>query len=73
MEGCSGLLPFVDTTSTSTTCVICAWWYWLQPEFVHPVMGDIGAIQAQRYWADVRERRFTTQQVDPRPIRAGYR
>lgn len=33
---------------------------WLEPEFEHPVLGDIGAIQAQRYWADdfVRETRF---------------
>jgi predicted TIM-barrel fold metal-dependent hydrolase len=33
---------------------------WLLPEFEHPVLGDIGAIQAQRYWADdfVRETRF---------------
>jgi len=33
---------------------------WLEPDFTHPVLGDIGAIQAQRYWADdfVRETRF---------------
>ena len=33
---------------------------WLEPEFTHPVLGDIGAIQAQRYWADdyVAETRF---------------
>ncbi len=33
---------------------------WLEADFVHPVLGDIGAIQAQRYWADdfVRESRF---------------
>jgi predicted TIM-barrel fold metal-dependent hydrolase len=33
---------------------------WLQPEFEHPVLGDIGAIQAQRYWADdyIGETRF---------------
>jgi predicted TIM-barrel fold metal-dependent hydrolase len=33
---------------------------WLEPEFQHPVLGDIGAIQAQRYWADdfVAETRF---------------
>lgn len=53
-------LPFVDThvhfsdlrTETLT-------YVWLEPDFVHPVLGDIGAIQAQRYWADdyVRETR----------------
>jgi len=33
---------------------------WLEPDFEHPVLGDIGAIQAQRYWADdfLRETRF---------------
>ncbi|MFV2063623.1 MAG: amidohydrolase, partial [Chloroflexota bacterium] len=33
---------------------------WLEPEFEHPVLGDIGAIQAQRYWADdfIAETRF---------------
>jgi predicted TIM-barrel fold metal-dependent hydrolase len=34
---------------------------WLEPDFVHPVLGDIGAMQSQRYWADdyVAESRFT--------------
>ena len=33
---------------------------WLEPDFVHPALGDIGAIQAQRYWADdyIAESRF---------------
>jgi predicted TIM-barrel fold metal-dependent hydrolase len=33
---------------------------WLQAGWVHPLLGDIGAIQAQRYWADdfVAESRF---------------
>lgn len=56
-------LPFVDTHVHFNDLRDPRLRYsWLQPEFVHPVMGDIGAIQAQRYWADdfVRETRFTT-------------
>ena len=55
-------LPFVDTHVHFNDLRDPRLRYsWLQPEFVHPVIGDIGAIQAQRYWADdfIRETRFT--------------
>jgi predicted TIM-barrel fold metal-dependent hydrolase len=54
-------LPFVDThVHFSDLREEQLTYVWLQPEFVHPVLGDIGAIQAQRYWADdfVGETRF---------------
>jgi predicted TIM-barrel fold metal-dependent hydrolase len=54
-------LPFVDThIHFSDLREEQLTYVWLQPEFVHPVLGDIGAIQAQRYWADdfVGETRF---------------
>ena len=54
-------LPFVDThVHFSDLREDQLTYVWLQPEFVHPVLGDIGAIQAQRYWADdfVGETRF---------------
>ncbi|MBM3960249.1 MAG: hypothetical protein FJ314_10920 [SAR202 cluster bacterium] len=54
-------LPFVDThVHLSDLRAPQLKYVWLQPEFVHPVLGDIGAIQAQRYWADdfLRETRF---------------
>ena len=54
-------LPFVDThVHFSDLREQDLTYVWLEPEFVHPVLGDIGAIQAQRYWADdyVRETRF---------------
>jgi predicted TIM-barrel fold metal-dependent hydrolase len=53
-------LPFVDThVHFSDLRDPNLKYVWLQPEFTHPVLGDIGAIQAQRYWADdfVRETR----------------
>ena len=56
-------LPFVDThVHFSDLREKQLAYVWLQPEFVHPILGDIGAIQAQRYWADdfVRETRFTS-------------
>jgi predicted TIM-barrel fold metal-dependent hydrolase len=54
-------IPFVDThVHFSDLREQDLTYVWLEPEFVHPVLGDIGAIQAQRYWADdfVRETRF---------------
>lgn len=54
-------LPFIDThVHFSDLRDENLAYVWLQPEFVHPVLGDIGAIQAQRYWADdfVRETRY---------------
>ena len=54
-------LPFVDThVHFSDLREEQLAYVWLLPEFEHPVLGDIGAIQAQRYWADdfVRETRF---------------
>lgn len=56
-------LPFVDThVHFSDLREPQLAYIWLQPEFSHPVLGDIGAIQAQRYWADdfVRETRFSS-------------
>ena len=53
-------LPFVDTHVHFSDLRLPQLKYvWLLPEFDHPVLGDIGAIQAQRYWADdfVRETR----------------
>jgi predicted TIM-barrel fold metal-dependent hydrolase len=55
-------LPFVDThVHFSDLREERLAYVWLEPEFEHPVLGDIGAIQAQRYWADdfVHETRFT--------------
>jgi predicted TIM-barrel fold metal-dependent hydrolase len=54
-------LPFIDThVHFSDLRVDDLRYVWLEPAFDHPVLGDIGAIQAQRYWADdfVRETRF---------------
>ena len=54
-------LPFVDThVHFSDLREPNLRYVWLLPEFTHPILGDIGAIQAQRYWADdfVRETRF---------------
>ncbi|MCL6627373.1 MAG: hypothetical protein K6T68_12405, partial [Alicyclobacillus shizuokensis] len=36
------------------------YYVWLQPGWKHPILGDIEAIQAQRYWADdfIAETRF---------------
>jgi predicted TIM-barrel fold metal-dependent hydrolase len=54
-------LPFVDThVHFSDLREENLTYAWLLPDFVHPILGDIGAIQAQRYWADdfVRETRF---------------
>jgi predicted TIM-barrel fold metal-dependent hydrolase len=47
-------LHFSDLRDENLTYV------WLEPDFEHPLLGDIGAIQAQRYWADdfVAESRF---------------
>jgi predicted TIM-barrel fold metal-dependent hydrolase len=56
-------LPFVDThVHFSDLREKDLAYVWLQPDFTHPILGDIGAIQAQRYWADdfVRETRFTS-------------
>ena len=53
-------LPFVDThVHFSDLREPNLKYVWLLPEFTHPILGDIGAIQAQRYWADdfVRETR----------------
>ena len=55
-------IPFVDThIHFSDLREEDLAYVWLEPEFAHPVLGDIGAIQAQRYWADdfVRETRFS--------------
>jgi len=54
-------LPFIDThIHFSDLRNEDLKYVWLEPEFQHPVLGDIGAIQAQRYWADdfVAETRF---------------
>ena len=54
-------LPFVDThVHFSDLRHEDLKYVWLEPDFVHPVLGDIGAIQAQRYWADdwIAETRF---------------
>ena len=54
-------LPFVDThVHFSDLRDENLTYVWLEPSFVHPALGDIGAIQAQRYWADdfVAETRF---------------
>jgi predicted TIM-barrel fold metal-dependent hydrolase len=54
-------LPFVDThVHFSDLRDPNLTYVWLLPEFVHPILGDIGGIQAQRYWADdfIRETRF---------------
>jgi predicted TIM-barrel fold metal-dependent hydrolase len=54
-------LPFIDThVHFSDLREEQLAYVWLLPDFTHPVLGDIGAIQAQRYWADdfVRETRF---------------
>ena len=54
-------LPFIDThVHFSDLRQEQLAYVWLLPDFVHPVLGDIGAIQAQRYWADdfIRETRF---------------
>jgi predicted TIM-barrel fold metal-dependent hydrolase len=54
-------LPFIDThVHFSDLREAQLAYVWLLPDFTHPVLGDIGAIQAQRYWADdfVRETRF---------------
>src|SRR3972149_6274098 len=56
-------LPFVDThVHFSDLREKQLAYVWLQPEFVHPLLGDLGASQAQRCWADdsVRETRFTS-------------
>ena len=46
-------LPFVDThVHFSELRDPNLKYVWLLPDFTHPVLGDIGAIQAQRYWAD---------------------
>jgi predicted TIM-barrel fold metal-dependent hydrolase len=54
-------MPFVDThTHFSDLRQDRLTYVWLEPEFRHPLLGDIGAIQTQRYWADdfLRETRF---------------
>jgi len=54
-------LPFVDAhVHFSDLREEQLTYVWLLPEFEHPALGDIGAIQAQRYWADdfIRETRF---------------
>jgi predicted TIM-barrel fold metal-dependent hydrolase len=54
-------IPFIDThVHFSDLRTEQLTYVWLEPQFVHPVLGDIGAIQAQRYWADdfVRETRY---------------
>jgi predicted TIM-barrel fold metal-dependent hydrolase len=54
-------LPFVDTHVHLYDLQDPNLHYaWLQPGWRHPILGDIGAIQAQRYWADdfVAETRF---------------
>jgi len=54
-------LPFIDThVHFSDLREPQLRYSWLQPEFVHPILGDIGAVQAQRYWADdfIHETRF---------------
>ncbi|MBX3028857.1 MAG: amidohydrolase family protein [Chloroflexi bacterium] len=55
-------LPFVDTHVHFSDLQDPNLHYsWLQPGWKHPFLGDIEAIQAQRYWADeyVAETRFT--------------
>jgi predicted TIM-barrel fold metal-dependent hydrolase len=54
-------LPFVDTHVHFYDLQNPDLFYvWLQPGWKHPILGDIEAIQAQRYWADdfVAETRF---------------
>jgi len=54
-------LPFIDTHVHLFDLRDPNLFYlWLQPGWEHPLLGDIGAIQAQRYWADdfVAETRF---------------
>jgi predicted TIM-barrel fold metal-dependent hydrolase len=54
-------LPFVDTHVHFSDLQDPNLYYsWLQPGWKHPILGDIEAIQAQRYWADefVAETRF---------------
>jgi predicted TIM-barrel fold metal-dependent hydrolase len=54
-------LPFVDTHVHFYDLQNPDLYYvWLQPGWKHPILGDIEAIQAQRYWADdfVAESRF---------------
>jgi predicted TIM-barrel fold metal-dependent hydrolase len=54
-------LAFVDThVHFSDLRTETLKYVWLEPDFVHPALGDIGAIQAQRYWADdfIAETRF---------------
>jgi predicted TIM-barrel fold metal-dependent hydrolase len=55
-------LPFVDTHVHYYDLKDENLYYaWLQPEFVHPIIGDIDAIKAQRYDADayIAETRFS--------------
>jgi predicted TIM-barrel fold metal-dependent hydrolase len=55
-------LPFVDTHVHFSDLQHPDLHYaWLQPGWKHPILGDIEAIQAQRYWADeyVAETRFS--------------
>jgi predicted TIM-barrel fold metal-dependent hydrolase len=54
-------LPFVDSHVHFSDLQNPNLYYsWLQPGWKHPILGDIEAIQAQRYWADdfVAETRF---------------
>jgi predicted TIM-barrel fold metal-dependent hydrolase len=54
-------LPFVDTHVHFYDLQNPDLYYvWLQPGWKHPILGDIEAIQAQRYWADdfIAETRF---------------
>jgi predicted TIM-barrel fold metal-dependent hydrolase len=56
-------LPFIDThVHFSDLRDENLTYAWLEPGFVHPLLGDIGAVQAQRYWADdfIAETRFTS-------------
>ena len=55
-------MPFVDTHVHYYDLKDGDLFYsWLQPEFVHPIIGDIDAIKAQRYDADtyIAETRFS--------------
>jgi predicted TIM-barrel fold metal-dependent hydrolase len=46
-------LPFIDTHVHFHDLQNPDLYYsWLQPGWKHPILGDIEAIQAQRYWAD---------------------
>lgn len=54
-------IPFVDTHVHFSDLQNPNLHYsWLQPGWKHPILGDIEAIQAQRYWADdfIAESRF---------------